>query len=517
MSTIKISIRRKFLFVGTLAVLLFAVVLAGCSAEQNSAGTQDKTQYTTLDQLSGKTFAGLVGSVSDQFVSQRIENAKYSYFNTAADQVAALSNGKVDAVALDEPIALYAASKNPNFSILEEPLAQIAYVVALQKNSPLTEEVNAAIATLKADGTLTTMADKWLSADKSVKTMPQIANSGANGTLRVSHDITTEPLSYLGPDGTATGYDLELMLRIGALLERRVEFIPVDFSGVMPMLQAGKADAAIGGFSITEERKKAVDLSDPYYEGGIHVLVLSQTATSESLWDSLVSGFTVTFLTNNRWHLILDGLKVTLLISLCSGALGLAIGFGVCMLRRSRSRLASAPIAALIRMIQGIPITVLLMILYYIIFKTIDLPGIVVAICAFALNFAVYSGEMMRSGLDTVDSGQMEAAYALGFNKYQAFWKVAFPQAARHFLPLLRTEFISLVKSTSVVGFIAVQDLTKVGDIIRGSTLEAFFPLISMAVIYFLIANLLAVLLGRVEIRLDPKQRKIALKGVVIK
>jgi polar amino acid transport system substrate-binding protein len=111
----------------------------------------------------------------------------------------------------------------------------------------------------------------------------------------------------------------------------------------------------------------------------------------------------------------------------------------------------------------------------------------------------------------------MEAAHALGFTRIKTFWKVTFPQAARHFLPVFKGEFISMVKMTSVVGYIAIQDLTKVSDIIRSRTLEAFFPLIATAVIYFLVANVLTILLSRLEIRLDPKRRKRTVKGVVMK
>lgn len=144
------------------------------------------------------------------------------------------------------------------------------------------------------------------------------------------------------------------------------------------------------------------------------------------------------------------------------------------------------------------------MILYYIIFGKVDISAILVAIFGFAVNFGVYVSEMMRTGIDAVDKGQIEAAHAIGFTKAKTFWKITFPQAARHFLPVFKGEFISMVKMTSVVGYIAIQDLTKVSDIICSRTLEAFFPLIATAVIYFLVANVLTMLLTRLEIMLGP-------------
>lgn len=120
-------------------------------------------------------------------------------------------------------------------------------------------------------------------------------------------------------------------------------------------------------------------------------------------------------------------------------------------------------------------------------------------------------------GIEAVDKGQMEAAFTLGFSKARTFWKITFPQAARHFLPVVKGEFITVIKTTSVVGYIAIQDLTKVSDIIRSRTMEAFFPLIATAVIYFLISNLLTMLLSWAEFRLDPGRRKRVVKGVVMK
>jgi polar amino acid transport system substrate-binding protein len=131
------------------------------------------------------------------------------------------------------------------------------------------------------------------------------------------------------------------------------------------------------------------------------------------------------------------------------------------------------------------------------------------------MNFAAYVSEMMRTGIDAVDRGQHEAAYALGFNRLQVFTKITFPQAARHVLPVFKGEFISMLKMTSIVGYIAIQDLTKMSDIIRSRTYEAFFPLIATALIYFVIAYGMAYLLSLVEISVDPKRRKRIVKGVV--
>ena len=151
---------------------------------------------------------------------------------------------------------------------------------------------------------------------------------------------------------------------------------------------------------------------------------------------------------------------------------------------------------------------VLLMIMFYIVFARTSISGVWVAVIGFGMNFGAYVSEMIRTGILAVDKGQMEAALALGYTKSRAFMKIVLPQAARHFLPVFQGEFISLVKMTSVVGYIAIQDLTKAGDIIRSRTYEAFFPLIAIAIVYFVIAWLLTRVLVALQNRFDPKRRR---------
>lgn len=175
---------------------------------------------------------------------------------------------------------------------------------------------------------------------------------------------------------------------------------------------------------------------------------------------------------------------------------------------------AAVSSACFIRLVQGTPVLVLLMILYYIVFGRSGLGGEVVAIIAFSVNFGVYASEIIRSGMDSVDAGQLEASAALGYNRRQTFFKILLPQAAVRFIPVLKGEFISMVKMTSIVGYVAVLDLTKVSDIIRSRTMEAFFPLIATAILYFVIANVLTGVLSYCEKKTNPKRRPRKINGV---
>ncbi|MDE7192422.1 MAG: ABC transporter substrate-binding protein/permease, partial [Oscillospiraceae bacterium] len=262
--------------------------------------------------------------------------------------------------------------------------------------------------------------------------------------------------------------------------------------------------------TVTEERSQSVYFSDADYEGGVVVVVADESTAAEDMgfFENLKESFCKNFIKESRWKMLLSGLGITVLISVCSGLLGAVLGFGVCMMRRCQNKIPRGIAAVYIRIMQGTPILVFLMILYYVIFGKSDISPVIVAIIGFAVNFSAYVSEMMRMGIASVDKGQNEAALALGYTKRQSFFKVVFPQAARHFLPVIKGEFISLVKMTSIVGYITIQDLTKASDIIRSRTYEAFFPLIVTAIIYFAISWLLTVALSRIEIRLDPKRRR---------
>ena len=148
------------------------------------------------------------------------------------------------------------------------------------------------------------------------------------------------------------------------------------------------------------------------------------------------------------------------------------------------------------------------MIIFYIIFASVNINPVLVAVIAFGINFGAYVSEMFRTSIQSIDKGQSEAGIASGFTKVQTFVHIVMPQALRQVLPVYKGEFISLVKMTSIVGYVAVQDLTKASDIIRSRTFDAFFPLIMAAVIYLLIAWLLTWALGRVEISVDPKRKR---------
>ena len=191
------------------------------------------------------------------------------------------------------------------------------------------------------------------------------------------------------------------------------------------------------------------------------------------------------------------------------------------MISRSKYKLLSLIAKKLAKVhsiiISGTPILVILMILYYLVFAKADISGIIVAIIGFIMTFSSFVYGQLDITVENVDKGQTEAAYALGYSRNKTFFKIILPQAMKMFIPVYTGEIIGLIKATSIVGYIAVNDLTRMGDIIRSNTYEAFFPLIAVALIYFALIWIVTMLMGIAKKKTDPKRRKnkSILKGVV--
>ncbi|HOC59417.1 MAG TPA: ABC transporter substrate-binding protein/permease [Smithellaceae bacterium] len=506
--------------IAALFSLFLFLLLPGCSEKPAYLllpQAQTSSRITEIAHLSGKKVGIVTGSVYDQALNSKNPLAIPEYFNSFSDQVEALKSGKIDAFLVDEPMARDMMLRTGGLKTLKDLLTSDGYAFAFsKKRAHLQKEVNAALREMKANGTLQKIDARWFGSHEAAKTLPDFRQNGKNGRIRLATNGNLAPFAYM-KHGKIIGYDIEIAMRIAEKLDRTLEISDMDCAAILPSLVSGKSDMAVGGITVTQERAKSVLFSDFNYEGGIAVMVRAENAVLEydglyDFWNSITFSFYRTFIDENRYQLILQGLKVTLMISFFSTVFGVGLGLGICGLRRSRNRWANLPARIYIRTIQGTPIIVLLMILYYIVFGSIDIGAIPVGIIGFSLNFSAYVSEMMRSAMDTVDEGQKEAAYAIGFTRVQVFQKIVFPQAVRYVLPVFKGEVISMIKMTSVVGYIAIQDLTRMSDIIRSRTYEAFFPLVATALIYFGIAYAIAHLISLLEISMDPKQRKRVLK-----
>ena len=222
--------------------------------------------------------------------------------------------------------------------------------------------------------------------------------------------------------------------------------------------------------------------------------------------------FYLNFIKDDRWKYIVEGLGVTLQITFAAVIIGIVLGFLVAVVRATYDKTGKLKVLnwicnVYLTVFRGTPIVVQLMIIYYVIFASMDISKVVAAILAFGINSGAYVAEIIRSGIMSIDNGQFEAGRSLGFNYIQTMWHIALPQALKNVLPALGNEFIVLLKETSVSGYIALQDLTKGGDIIRSRTYDAFMPLIAVALIYLVMVMVFSKLLEVLERRLRNSER----------
>ena len=480
----------------------------------------------TLADFENATLGILSGSSFDPLAKERFPNAQRQYYSLVPDMILAVEQGKIDAYISETTYVAAAIWEGAKIETVDDVIDRTNAGYIFRKDSEgaaaVREQLNAFIIKSKESGFLQELQNKWLGSKEPSETFDNNSLTGENGTLKVAVSPDLKPVCYV-KEGAVVGYEIEVLQHFAKEYGYRLEFVSMTFDAILPGVVSGKYDIGTGGMTITEERAQSVDFTESYLTVDV-VMVVKASANSSAqggFWAELKADFEKTFIREDRWKLIVEGVGVTMLISICAAVAGSLLGFGLYMLSLSDKKLlqmAAKGVAKVYsRIIAGTPVVVILMILFYVIFgKVRDMSGILVAIIGFTLTFGAFVYDHMTVSVGSVDRGQTEAAYALGYTKNKTFFRIIFPQAMTIFLPSYCGQAVELIKATAVVGYVAVNDLTKMGDIIRSNTYEAFFPLIATAVIYFLLTWILASLLKIVKLRFEPKRRskEDILKGV---
>ena len=492
------------------------IVIVGPKADDSTK------RYRSLEELQGKVIAVKTGGIADKIAESMIPGCKVEYFQQIADMAFAVDSGKAEGYMTDEPVARALIGEYPTHEILS--IMKEDHYGFIFRQSPegekLQKQMNEFLAKIRADGTLKEIDSVWLGTDKSRQHVDMDSLTGENGTLTLATEGANPPFNLM-INGELGGYEVDIAARFCKEYGYGLQIELTPFSGLLAAISSGKADFGASGLSITEERKKSVLFSDPDYDGGIVMVVKNVVSEPEETADSgklagIAESFRKTFIREDRWKLFAQGIKVTLVVTLLSALFGTVLGFLLFLVYRKEYRVFNKLLDLLMDVLSKSPVVVVLMVLYYIIFGNSELSGLGVSVVAFSVLFACSFIGIVKVGVSAVDPGQVEASLALGFSDTKTFIHVTLPQAARVFLPSYKGNIVSLMKDTAVVGYITVQDLTKVSDIVRSRTYEAFFPLIATALIYFVLAWVLTVAVRRIEIDLDPTRRSVdkILKGV---
>ena len=495
---------KKFL-AAVSALLLTLCMFTGCAAEQSS----QQSSVTCADDLVGKKIGVQIGTTGMTY-AEGVEGATVEKYNKGADAIEALKQGKIDAVLIDASPAKYFVSKNSDIVALDDPFAVEEYACAVKKgNDELTQQINDALSQLRENGTLTLIEQNWL-VDAEYGKHPYESPEGVtyDGKLVMATNAEFAPYEFK-EEGKIVGFDVDMMTAVCDILGKELVIDDMAFDSIIAAVDSGKADVGVAGMTVTEDRLKNVNFSDSYTEASQVIIYKSGNASSQNFVEKLKS----TFLDKDRWVYLVQGLGNTLLITVLAVVIGIVLGFVIAIIRSTnqltgRLKIPNFICRIYLTVVRGTPMVVQLLIIYFVVFSSVNISKILVAVIAFGLNSAAYVAEIVRSGIMSVDRGQFEAGSSLGFGYTRTMISIILPQAIRNILPALGNEAIVLLKETSVSGYIALNDLTKGGDTIRSQTYEAFLPLIAVALIYLLMVVGLSALVNRLERRLSNDKRK---------
>ena len=503
---------------GIVAVLLCALALVCQPAVARAESVKDRVVECTEEEqnelLKNARIGAHLGGLTSLYAERDFPDANVLQFDNISDIAASLSAGKLDYAILPDSTALLYMRTNPSYTYLSCGLYSFDQCQSVAKgNDELLSKLNEALAKLTADGTIEDAEQRWfVDGDYSMDSVPEVTDESAP-VLRFVTSATNEPTSFV-QNGQLVGIDIEIAKRVAYELGMRAEFSDTTFAGELTAVVTGKADVALG-YAPTEEREKQLSFTQTAYKQNWVAMFVDEDAEGTGFIEELKSNIKSTFIAEDRWQMIVNGLGITVGISL--GAFALATVFGALLCWMGERGGAAAGFShAYCKLVTGIPVLVWLMLLYYVVFQGVDIPAALVAVICFGLEAAAPLSGVFATGLAAVDKGQVEASLALGFSGGETFRRVVLPQAARSVWGLYAGQLTSIIKGTSIVGYVAITDLTKVSDIIRSRTFQAFVPLVSTALVYFVVIALFSWLLGFGARALDPKRRKPAsiLKGI---
>lgn len=468
------------------------LMLAAIALMAFSCGQKNNTvrELRSEADLSGLTLSTTAGNYYDNKYSGR-EDITMFRVNTEADGIQAVRQGIAHAHVTDEVAFTPQMRRDLGIKLAFRSEESFDVAFAVRKgNDELREQMNRFILESRANGSLDAIIAHWLE-DTPAPEIVRGENSGDQSPLRCITAVNMAPICYVGEGGAWMGMDADILRRFAAWSGRPFEMKFQELGSAMIALNTGQCDFVNACLYITDERKKSVDFTEPYYLcRGAYFVIDKDEAAVVGLGERL----RMNLVTEGRWKLITDGLLETLIITVFAILLGTLLGAGVCAMLRSGRKWVRKAVELFGAFIQGIPTLVLLLIMFYVVLASSGLSGTIVAIITFALCFAWSSGSIFSSAISSVPKGQTEAGLSLGFTPLRTFTCIVFPQALQKALPLYTGECVALLKSTSIVGYIAIMDLTRASDLIRSRTFDALIPLLVVTIAYFVLAWLIRLL-----------------------
>lgn len=485
----------------TIVVGIVSGLFGGCSSEERS------TEMTHYKELDGKQLIVSASNASyEKEIKSALPNAEIRYITNFFDTFIMVSRGLGDGAFIFASFEKAMQQKYPNLYCLTTPIEVPIVAGFSEKAQDLRQKFNAYVAVAKQEGFFDSLYVKWVqNYGGSVPTFNFDDLKGENGEFVLGVDAANPPYEYMVGDAYA-GFEMEMLYDFSKRNGLKPKIVRTMFESVVAGLGTGKFDMGLGAYGYTEERALVMTFSDPFLVDSVCFMVSrsNESQKSKSFVVQFQESFHKNFIQNARWKKLLKGLGLTLVITVSSVALGSLLGLLLYLLCRKR-KTGDRVIGFAYDTFESLPVLVVLMIAYYVIFGNSSIGGTMVSIIVFGIMFTLTTYHMLKLSVQSVPVGQTEAGLALGYTEFQTLFKIVLPQAAKIFLPVYKGNVIAFLKATAIVGYVAVEDLTKVGDIIRSQTFEAFFPLIAVALLYYIMARMIIVLLDKVGGKHDPR------------
>ena len=399
---------------------LVALALGTVMAVSMTAGVSAAT-VESKDDLKNATIGVQLGTTGDIEASEyEADGATVKRYSKGSEAIQALMAGQIDCVIIDSQPAQKFVESADGLKILDEPFVEEEYAICLKKgNDELLDKINGALKELKEDGTVDDIMNNYIGDNigETPYESPEDVDR-SNGTLVMATNAEFEPYEYRDGD-EIVGIDADIAQAICDKLGYELEIDDMEFDAILAAVQSGKADFGAAGMTVTEDRLESVDFTDTYANASQVIIVRNNDAAHQGT--SFSDKFKTDFIKDGRYQYLLTGLKNTLIIALCAAIMGIVIGFLIAVVRSNHDKTGGMKVLNFIcniylTVIRGTPTMVQLLIIYYVIFSSVQVNKIIVAILAFGINSGAYVAEIFRSGIMSIDNGQFEAARSLGLS-----------------------------------------------------------------------------------------------------
>ena len=486
------EIKRIFCFLMLATMLL--PVLNACSQKKI-----DVSNFTTIEEFNRKDIkiGAALGSTSSLMIEKYFKDATFENYGSGPEMLNALEQGKIEAIVMEDySYGLLKAGFPFLKPVGDIVVGQTAYAICFPKTeegAKHQKEFNAFLAEYKQSGKLQEIIDFWFDLNLSPDVEVDVSElEDINGTLTMYTEAQARPFSFVY---YLKNVGIDLVLVRDYCKEYGYALNILKTSSVLPAVTTGKCDIAGSGIEIIDERKDKILYSDPVFVANNNLFIRDPNYVKEKVGfiEGLKDDFEQTFIRENRYELFIEGIITTIIISVLSLIFGTICGFLLYLAYYNGYKFIAKIFNFLSWLFSRLPMLVFLMFILYVIFAKIDISGMYVAIISFTIVFSTTTFTLLNSNVKNIEHGQIEAATSLGYNRTKTFFMIILPQILPNVLPSYEAEILSLVKSTSIVGYVMVTDVTKAGDMVRSRTYIAFFPLIAVAFMYIILAKVLMI------------------------